>query len=65
MAQYEAEDAAHQIMNGDEATISLSPQTHSLRRMQHQIAERYNLMSRSSGKEPFRHLTLFAGDRSE
>jgi len=65
MAQYEAEDAAHQIMNGDEAAISLSPQTHSLRRMQHQIAERYNLMSRSSGKEPFRHLTLFAGDRSE
>jgi len=61
-AQYEAEEAAQKILNDEVPAVKLSPQTHSIRRMQHQIAERYNLQSRSSGKEPFRSVTLFKGE---
>ncbi len=59
-AQYEAEEAAQKIMNGNIPAVQLAPQVHSLRRMQHQIAERYNVLSRSSGKEPHRRVTLYA-----
>ncbi len=59
-AQSEAEDAAQKILSGGTPAIQLTPQVHSLRRMQHQIAERYNVLSRSSGKEPYRRVTLYA-----
>ncbi|MDP9382439.1 MAG: AAA family ATPase [Chloroflexota bacterium] len=61
-AQYEAEEAAQRIMNGAAPAVQLTPQAHSIRRMQHQIAERYNLDSKSAGKEPHRHVTLFASN---
>ncbi len=60
-AQYEAEEAAQRVMNGAPA-VQLTPQVHNIRRMQHQIAERYNVVSKSAGKEPYRHVTLFAAD---
>jgi stage III sporulation protein SpoIIIAA len=59
-AQYEAEEAAQKIMDGRAPAVQLSPQAHSIRRMQHQIADRYNVTSRSSGKEPYRHVTLYS-----
>lgn len=60
-AQSEAEEAAQNIVNGGGA-IQLTPQVNSIRRVQHQIAERYNVMSKSVGKEPNRRVTLFGDE---
>jgi hypothetical protein len=38
--------------------VSLAPRSHSLRRMQHRIAARYHLATRSVGQEPTRHLII-------
>ena len=54
----ETRDAVDEIQNGAES-VELSPQSSFIRRLQHQIAERSNLLSRSSGKEPFRRVHLF------
>ncbi len=53
----EAEGAVEQIFNGAES-VELSPQSSFIRRLQHQIAERSNLKSRSSGKEPLRRVHI-------
>jgi len=37
----------------------LSPQTSYVRRMQHQLAERYRLQSRSTGLEPNRRVRIY------
>ena len=39
--------------------IELSPQTSYIRRMQHQLAERYRLQSRSTGLEPNRRVRIY------
>ncbi len=57
-ALQEVEDAAHGVLSGDQGAIELSPQNSYLRRLQHQIAERYNLVSRSTGREPFRRVMI-------
>ena len=54
----EAEDAIHQVMERDDSTVALSPQNAYVRRLQHQIAQRYNLGSRSSGREPNRRVMI-------
>ena len=51
----EAQDAVDRISAG-EADIELSPQSSFIRRLQHQIAERSNLLSRSKGNEPTRRV---------
>ncbi|MCH9037128.1 MAG: AAA family ATPase, partial [Chloroflexi bacterium] len=51
----EAQDAVDRISAG-EADIELSPQSSFIRRLQHQIAERSNLLSRSKGSEPTRRV---------
>jgi predicted RNA-binding protein Jag len=56
----EAEKAADRVISGKETTVELSPQSSYIRRLQHQIAEKYNLDSQSTGKEPFRRVTLFS-----
>ena len=38
---------------------ALRPQSPPIRRMQHEMAERYNLASRSRGRDPFRHVEIF------
>jgi stage III sporulation protein SpoIIIAA len=43
-------------------SVELSPQSAYIRRLQHQLAEEYGLVSRSYGKEPNRHVKLFAHD---
>jgi len=58
-ALQEAEDAINQVMEGG-AAVDLSPQNPYIRRMQHRLAERYNLGSRSFGKEPQRHVRILA-----
>ena len=39
--------------------VELSPQNAYVRRLQHQVAERANLVSRSRGREPYRRVRLY------
>ena len=43
----------------DSRAVELSPQTSYVRRMQHQLAEKYRLQSRSTGLEPNRRVRIF------
>jgi hypothetical protein len=56
-ALFEAEEAVTAVMDSDRP-IELAPQTAYIRRLQHQVAERYNLGSRSRGKEPYRRVEI-------
>lgn len=58
-ALQEAEDAIHRVLNTEARAVELSPQDARLRRLQHQIADRYNVGSRSIGEEPFRRVTIY------
>lgn len=58
IALTEAEEAIRDVMEGAPAT-ALRPQTPPIRRMQHELAERYNLGSRSRGRDPFRHVEIY------
>jgi hypothetical protein len=57
-AMFEAEEAINQVMDRG-AAIELRPQAPYIRRLQHQLAERYNLGSRSRGREPHRHVEIY------
>jgi stage III sporulation protein SpoIIIAA len=59
-AMQEAEEAAHGLLNRGTGEVALTPQNAYVRRIQHQIANRYNLESRSFGKEPHRRVQLYA-----
>ena len=54
----EAEEAIGVVMKQQEP-VELSPQNAYIRRLQHQMAERANLVSRSRGREPFRRVRLY------
>ncbi|MDQ2902443.1 MAG: R3H domain-containing nucleic acid-binding protein [Ktedonobacteraceae bacterium] len=58
-ALLETEDAIHQLLNKGLTTAELAPANAYVRRLQHQMATRYNLLSRSRGKEPYRRVKLF------
>ena len=58
-ALLETEDAIHQVLNKDLMTAELAPANAYIRRLQHQMATRYNLISRSRGKEPNRRVKIF------
>jgi stage III sporulation protein SpoIIIAA len=60
-ALQEAEDAVNQVLNGSKP-VELSPQSAYIRRLQHQLAERYNLTSRSKGREPYRRVKIYKAD---
>lgn len=57
-AMFEAEAAIHEVMSGA-ANVGLRPQTSWVRRLQHQLAERYNVSSRSRGREPQRFVEIY------
>ncbi len=59
-AMFEAETAIHDIMDGADS-VELQPQSSRIRRLQHELAERYNLISRSRGREPNRYVEIFRG----
>ena len=62
-AMEEAEDAINTVLQGGESRpVDLTPQTSQIRKLQHQLAERYNLASISRGKEPFRRVRIFRQD---
>ncbi|MSP78983.1 MAG: AAA family ATPase [Dehalococcoidia bacterium] len=54
----EAEDAAMHVASGS-GSVELEPQSAYLRRLQHQVAERYNLASASTGREPQRRVIIY------
>jgi stage III sporulation protein SpoIIIAA len=58
-ALLETEDVIHQVLNKGLTTAELAPANAYIRRLQHQMATRYNLISRSRGKEPNRRVKLF------
>jgi hypothetical protein len=54
----ETEEAIGIVLSQSEA-VELSPQNAYIRRLQHQMAERANLVSRSRGREPYRRVRLY------
>lgn len=54
----EAEDAVYRITDGAES-VELSPQSAYIRRLQHLIAERHDLPSKSTGKDPNRRVVIY------
>lgn len=59
------EEALREVEEGiDEATeqghpVELAPQNNHIRRLQHQIVERYGLTSESRGEEPYRRVVIY------
>jgi len=54
----ETEEAIGLVLQRSEA-VELSPQNAYIRRLQHQMAERANVVSRSRGREPYRRVRLY------
>ena len=54
----EAEEAMELVRRNGEP-VELSPQNAYVRRLQHQMAERANVVSRSRGREPYRRVRLY------
>lgn len=54
----ETEQAITTVIKEQEA-VELAPQNAYIRRLQHQMAERANLVSRSRGREPYRRVRLY------
>ncbi len=54
----EAEEAIGMVIRSS-SPVELSPQNAYIRRLQHQMAERANLISRSRGREPYRRVRLY------
>ena len=54
----ETEEAIGLVVTRSEP-VELSPQNAYIRRLQHQMAERANLVSRSRGREPYRRVRLY------
>ena len=59
-AMRDAEDAIHHLLNSGQSQVELPPASAPVRRLQHRIADRYNLESRSFGKDPYRRVKIFA-----
>jgi len=64
-AMEETEEAIGSIVTGDRHQVDLEPQNAYIRRIQHQIAQKFNVGSRSHGREPNRRVRIFQdGDTS-
>jgi hypothetical protein len=61
-AMLEAEEAITAVMSGA-PPVSLTPQESHVRKLQHALAERYNIGSRSTGREPFRRVEIYQDAR--
>ena len=57
----EAEEAIGHVLSVD-GPADLNPQNAYIRRLQHMLAQRYNLSSQSLGKEPYRHVRILPGE---
>jgi hypothetical protein len=56
----EAESAALGVVQG-EGAVELSPQNSYIRKLQHQLAQRYSVSSQSMGREPNRRVRIYSG----
>ena len=61
-AMNEAEQAIEQVISKGKA-IELSPQNAYIRRMQHQLAEQFDLATRSIGQDPHRRVSVFKNSK--
>jgi stage III sporulation protein SpoIIIAA len=59
----EAEKAATEVLHEQENPVELNPQSAYIRRLQHLIAERNKVSSRSVGREPNRHVMIYREGR--
>lgn len=59
-AMQETRDAITQVVSGQQDAVRLAPQEAYVRRMQHDLAREANVLSRSSGKDPRRHVTIYS-----
>lgn len=55
---FEAKEAIYHISNGETEHLELSPQISHIRQLQHLLAERHRLNSRSIGSEPTRRVVI-------
>jgi hypothetical protein len=62
-AMTEAEDAIHSVIALDRP-VELAPQSAYIRRLQHELAQRFNLSSQSRGREPQRRVRILPGARA-
>ncbi len=60
-ARLEMEQAISQVLNGEEQAVELSPRSNYIRKLQHQMAERYNVRTESRGREPHRRIKVSRG----
>jgi stage III sporulation protein SpoIIIAA len=58
-AMLEVESAITQVMNGEQLAVELEPRSSYIRKLQHQMADRYNLRSESRGEETNRRVKIF------
>ena len=59
LASQEAQAGVERILTGQATSVEMSPQSASVRRLQHQIAGEAHLVSRSMGREPRRRVTIY------
>jgi stage III sporulation protein SpoIIIAA len=62
LAVIEARHAAQRVLGGGEP-VDLRPQSKTMRRLQHQVAEKFHLRSYSVGREPHRRVRLLPAVR--
>lgn len=62
IAMRETEEAIHRVLSGQKS-VDLSPRNSYIRRFQHEMARQANLVSHSYGKDPRRHVRIFATQR--
>ncbi len=55
----EAREAIESVANGTRDEVELAPQNAYVRRLQHELAERASLSSRSTGHEPLRRVQIY------
>ena len=55
----EAREAIEQVVGGQSGEIELAPQNAYVRKLQHELVERANLSSRSTGHEPYRRVQIY------
>ncbi|HHX63684.1 MAG TPA: AAA family ATPase [Chloroflexi bacterium] len=60
IAMEEAQRAIETIASGERGSVQLSPQAGYVRRMQHELARQARLLSRSSGNDPRRSVTIYS-----
>jgi len=64
LALRETEEAIDEIKRSGQM-VELSPQNAFIRRLQHQLAEKYNLVTKSTGKAPRRRVRILTGGEED